>query len=38
MHIKTPCLCGSFDPAQGRANKWTNKQPGLGRDTHLKNI
>ena len=36
--MKKPCLCSCFDPAQGRANKWTNKQPCLERDAHLKNI
>lgn len=41
MHIKkththTKKLC--FDPAQGMANKRASEQPGLERDTHLKNI
>lgn len=41
MHIKKKThthkkLC--FDPAQGMANKRASEQPGLERDTHLKNI
>lgn len=37
MHIKkNPNIC--FDPAQGTANKQASEQPGMERDTHLKNI
>lgn len=35
---KKPGVCSCSDPAQGAANKWTNKQLGFELDTHLKNI